>query len=498
MSDPLAPLPSDAFDFKAAQHLLNRAGFGGRPAQIRSLVALGLSGATNSFFPPRSKGPKLAELARSFRSDIIRTLTIPERNTLQAARANGDEDTIARFSAREIEGLNRDSEQARRLGPWWLNRMAVEAENAFEEKMVLFWHGHFATGFTTVRNSWHLLMQQDLFRSEHAGSFARLLRGIVRDPAMIKYLDSEKNSAREPNENLARELFELFSMGEGNGYTEADIKEAARALSGWTIRDNSAVFDPTRHDKGTKTVLGQSGPHGSDAIVTAILRRPEPPRLIARKLYRFFVNDHPNPGPEADRVIGALAAELRKSAYVVKPVLLKLFRSAHFYAEANRLSVIKSPVQLVAQLSRSLGTPARSMDFVHELCTRMAQRVFEPPSVKGWDGGRAWCSAATMAARQNASVYMLTGLMPVGGPGRPLNDGYSPSTILSEIFDGSVPSDDRTAIAALAEFVLATPLDSARLDAIMRQLQGAGRGLTDDAIRRVLCLLTSLPEYQLC
>jgi len=305
MEHPLTPLLKKDFDFAAALHLLNRAGFGGTPQQVQALVEMGLDGAldviveydtTTSRRPgersdepaPRDRGPLFAN--GEFRPDVLREPTPEERETLRRARTQGDEETIARLEAMRQQRERDDRAQLALMQKSWLQRM-IETPRPLEEKLTLFWHGHFATGYRTIENSWHMALQNEMFRRHGNGDFQILVRGIISDPAMLRYLDNNQNRRRSPNENLARELLELFTLGEGNGYSERDIKEGARALTGRTYRGNDFFFDKDQFDAGPKSILGRNGNLDGNAFVAAILERPECPQYIARKFYRFFVND---------------------------------------------------------------------------------------------------------------------------------------------------------------------------------------------------------------
>ena len=235
--DPLSPIPDRDFDFWSAAHLLRRAGFGGTPEEIGLLQAAGNEAAVTrlvSYEPHPDDDHRAA-------SDIMRPQTPDERAAIARAREIGDEATIERARRDRQNRQRRDRAQLRGLRRWWFERM-VRTPNPLEEKMTLFWHGHYATGYRTIEDSWHMLAQNRLFRAYAVGDARRLAAGILRDPAMVRYLDGQRNVRGNPNENLARELMELFVLGEGNGYTERDIKEVARCLTGLDIEDDVVVF----------------------------------------------------------------------------------------------------------------------------------------------------------------------------------------------------------------------------------------------------------------
>ena len=279
--------------------------------------------------------------------------------------------------------------------------------------MTLFWHGHFASGFRTVEDSWHMYAQNELFRTHATGNFAKLVRGVVRDPAMLRYLDNNQNRKGKPNENLARELMELFTLGEGRGYTENDIKEGARALTGLTFRDDAGVFEPAGHDGGSKTIFGYTGAFDPDGFVNLILSKRECPEFVCGKLYRFLVSDCPEgPSREQQAVVAAMSRMLVEGKAELKPVLRALFTSEHFFRDANRGAIIKSPVQLIVQSVRQFRAPVRDLSVLNSASDLMGQNLFQPPNVKGWDGGRGWINTSTLFTRQNLLVYLLTGRSP--------------------------------------------------------------------------------------
>jgi uncharacterized protein (DUF1800 family) len=495
MANPLQQLHPKEFGYTEALHLLNRAGFGGTPAQVRALADLGLEGAVDYLvdFEKRPQPDAKAE----FRGDIRRQLTQAENEELRRARANKDEETIQRFEQERQMRERSDREQLSAMQRWWLERM-IETGRPLEEKLTLFWHGHFATGYRTIENSWHMLAQNSMLRANCLGNFADLARGIIRDPAMLKYLDNDENRRQSPNENLARELLELFTLGEGNGYTERDIKEGARALTGMTFRGNDYFFDERQHDPGVKSILGRSGAFAGDEFVSAILEKPQCAAFIASKLHRFLVNDAPVQSKAAREAIQRLAAELRQNRYELRPVLRKLFLSQHFYARENRLSVVKSPTQLIVQAVRGFGTPTRSVGALVEAGDLMGQQLFQPPSVKGWDGGRAWINTATLFTRQNLVVYLVTGRTSADLASEPAKFEYDALHLVEHLRDATGTLDPDECVRAIATFALGEEPAPARLAQLSKFLDELGGTVTDDRVKALLCLVASMPEYQLC
>ncbi|MFM8785127.1 MAG: DUF1800 domain-containing protein [Phycisphaerales bacterium] len=480
----------------AARHLLSRAGFGGTPAQVDALVAMGIDKAVDLVVNYGSQ-PQAEVSPDDFDRELVPYLSQDERQQLVRARRERDEATVERLERAENQARAQDRQQLVELRKWWLARM-VETARPLEEKMTLFWHGHFATGGRTVEDSWTMFQQNHLFRTHATGNFATLVLNVIRDPAMIRYLDNNQSRRGRPNENLARELLELFILGEGSGYTEQDIKEGARALTGYTFQDEDFAFQEQNHDAGPKVIFGKKGNWNGDDFARLALSQKACSTFLCGKLHRFFVNDTPDADLPAThraaraRAIEAMAAELRGGQYEVAPVLAKLFRSAHFHDEANRAALIKSPVQLVVQTVRQLGTPVRQLSSLVAACDLMGQNLFEPPNVKGWDGGRAWINTSTLFVRQNVAIYLLTGRRPDIYDWE--NDGAR--------FDADALAAGAATPEALVDrllaVTLASPAHPARRDELVRfaAAQTSPAARTERALS-TLALITALPEYQL-
>ena len=285
--------------------------------------------------------------------------------------------------------------ETQRLGLWWANRM-LTTNRPLEEKLTLFWHGHFATGENKVRDYRMMFRQNTMFRAQAAGSLRGLLIGILKDPGMLAYLDNGENIKKHPNENFGRELLELFSMGVGN-YTERDVREAARAFTGWTNDALQFKFDPDQHDFGVKTFLGHSGPFNGDDIIEIVLKQPVTAEFVAGKLYRFFVREDV-PGP----VRTNLGKTLRDSDYQMKPLLKQIFLSKDFYSAPAVATQIKSPVQLVVSTYKKMGLrEVPTIPDFGRMTASLGQSLFNPPNVAGWAGGRTWITPSTLLQRGN-------------------------------------------------------------------------------------------------
>jgi len=262
--------------------------------------------------------------------------------------------------------------------------------------MTLFWHGHFATSQRKVRLGQLMYRQNVLLRREALGNFATLLHAVAKDPAMLIYLDNAGSRREAPNENFAREVMELFTLGEGH-YGENDVKEAARAFTGWSLERDTGRFVYRRawHDDGVKTVLGTTGRFDGDDVLDLLLARPETAEFVAAKLWREFVS----PQPDAAEV-ARWAAVFRDARYEVKPLLRAVLASNAFWAEENRATLVKSPVDLVAGTLRTYGIRPFELRPAVVTCAALGQNLFAPPNVKGWPGGDAWIDAATILGRK--------------------------------------------------------------------------------------------------
>ncbi|MEQ9453941.1 MAG: DUF1800 domain-containing protein [Phycisphaeraceae bacterium] len=492
MDTSLSPIPDDRFGPAEARHLLVRTAFGPDRHRARALVGLGVQGAVasvlaggdDSGLPGPPGGP-----------DIRRPFTEEERRAYR--QALGSDDPALRERARASrQQIDRDDRQMHKdLQTWWLGRM-IETASPMREFQTLLWHGHFATAYQPVQDAWLLYQQNEMFRRYGLESFATLARGIVRDPAMIKYLNNHQNRKGEPNENLARELMELFTLGEGQ-YREGDIREGARALTGFTYDDNAFSFNQTRHDDGKKSILGRTGRFDGDDFVEILLRHPACARYIALKLYRHYVadvSDRFGDLPAAQKsVVDQIAKRLRADKYELGPTLGVLLSSRHFYDAEIVGKKIKSPAQLVVGTARSLGTPERSTSRLHENMRMMGQSLFDPPSVAGWGVGRSWINTSTLFARQNTCVYMITGK----NPGRRWDRGatnYDPMSLVADL-DAAKPAE---VSRVLMNDLLGAHVAEDRRAPLEAFLNEGGGPVTGDRLMGFLTLVTAMPEYQLC
>ena len=278
---------------------------------------------------------------------------------------------------------------------WWLTEM-LTTPSPLTEKMVLFWHNHFTSSLQKVRSPVLMYRQNLLLRRHALGYFGDMLHEVSKDPAMVVYLDNATNRKGHPNENFAREVMELFTLGEGN-YGEQDVKEAARAFTGWSIDPESGefVFRRQAHDEDQKTVLGRSGNFDGDAVLDILLAQPRTADFVVAKLWREFVS----PNPDAAEV-RRIARMFRDNRYNIKVALRALLVSDAFYAPQNRAALIKSPIDLIVGTLRQFRYTTGEVTPFLFVSRQLGQDLFAPPNVKGWPGGEAWINSATLLARK--------------------------------------------------------------------------------------------------
>jgi uncharacterized protein (DUF1800 family) len=360
-----------------------------------------------------------------------------------------------------------------RLKAWWFYRMLF-GPDPLGEKLTLMWHNHFATGVSKVQDLAAMRRQNDTLRKHARAPFAELLNASVREPALLAYLDAPANRKGHPNENLGRELMELFTLGVGN-YTEADVKEAARCLTGWTVEDGHFAEVPTRHDDGDKTVLEKKGKWTGADLVKVLLDCPATARRIVWRLCDTFMGEK---AVSAD-VMKSLADGLIEHKLDVGWAIGTILRSKAFFADTNIGTRVKGPAEFIVAAARALEMfdPAPSTLALADWSGRMGQDLFEPPNVGGWPGGRAWIGARSMIARSNFVAALVDG----SNAGRAR--AYDPDELAKK---HDQPADANALIAFHCRLLLGgdpTPSLTARL------AKGMGR--------KMVAILLAAPEYQL-
>ena len=403
----LTPISASDWNYDRAAHLLERAGFGGTPEEIERLAAMTPAEAVDALVSYQARpdtapafeaspiwDPGMDPFPKS-RAEAVRIAR--ERGVSMGVEPlpDGEQRRLQPVVNKFFYGLRSNAIETQRLATWWGERMLV-TQRPLEEKLTLFWHGHFATGNTKVRDARMAHQQIEMLRANANGNFRDLLFGILTDPAMLVYLDNGENVKDHPNENFGRELLELFSLGVGN-YTETDIREAARAFTGWTNDVLEFKFDAEQHDFGEKTFLGRTGDFDGGDIIDIILEQDAAAEFMSGKLYRFFVRE------EIDEAVrDKLAATFRDADYALQPLLRRIFLSRDFYSHASYATQIKSPVHLVVSTYRKLGlAELPTIPDFNRLTAGLGQTLFNPPNVAGWAGGRTWVTPATLLERGN-------------------------------------------------------------------------------------------------
>lgn len=377
----------EAMEKSEARHLLIRSGFGATPQAVEEMATLEYGEAisrlianihTTTGTPPPNWAPQLPDLGR-------------RKNRGALSLAN-----------RQLVNQER-RQKSLQLKSWWMSEM-MRTDSPLTERLVLFWHNHFTSSLRQVRWPELIYQQNRLFRKHLLGNYRELLVAITFDPAMVIYLDSRNNRAGKPNENYARELLELFTLGEGH-YSEGDIKGAALALTGLSInkRSGGVRLLPTRHSGEEKQFLGQRGNFGPRDIINIILDQPRAAEHLVEQFWREFIS----PQPERSEV-KRLAALFRESDYELRPLIEALFNSGSFRNPNNYGHLIKSPIEMVVGTLRLLGLDMAPEPLVRAV-RMMGQDIFDPPSVKGWPGGNEWINTQSLVERQKFLSHLVRG-----------------------------------------------------------------------------------------
>ncbi|MBF0168913.1 MAG: DUF1800 domain-containing protein [Alphaproteobacteria bacterium] len=433
----LAARPGFALTFDEARHLLARTGFGSPSRfEIERLLQYSHDSAVEEIFG----------------FVIARPFTQPLSDLDQPLPGRAERQTLN--DAEKMDFRKDINERGLALKAWWWGEM-LATDSPFTEHMVLFWHNHFTSSLQKVKWPGFLYRQNLLFRDHALGNFGDLLKEITHDPAMVLYLDSQANRKSRPNENFARELMELFTLGEGH-FTERDVKEAARAFTGWNFdpRSGEVVFNARQHDPGIKQVLGQNVRTGED-VVRVLLEHPQTARHLVKKLWLEFVSPEPD---EAE--LQRLATLLRDNNYEIRPLMKALLTLPAFWAPENKGSLVKSPVDIAVGSLRLLGIKNMDGKRLAHLGKALGQDLFDPPNVKGWPGGQAWITSTTLSRREQLLRRLARGRESDGAdPG--LGAGYNPLALDNPSAMPSLADLDREAnprsVATMKRLMLAIP-----------------------------------------
>jgi uncharacterized protein (DUF1800 family) len=450
---PFEPSGGQRFDLAAAAHLHRRAGFAASWSILARDVADGPSAAVDRLLtgsPQSLDGSPAAEFETTMDTMAAQLSSSADVSELQAI---------------------------------WLYRM-IFTPHPLRERMTLFWHNHFATSMVKVQSAGLMQRQNDLFRMHALRDFRQILGAIGKDPAMLIWLDSTTNRKAKPNENYAREVMELFTLGRGH-YHEKDIQEAARAFTGWFVIKDQFKEVVRQHDDGTKTVLGATGKWSGDDVPAILLQQPACAEFLCKKLFRGFISDTHLP---SDALIAPLAKALRDSDYEMKVPVAMILRSNLFFDPAVRRRRVKCPVEFAVGTVRALEvtSPTVQTSALAEACRRMGQGLFAPPSVAGWEGGAEWINSTAMLARGNLALGLLS------QEDQALGQRLDPVSLAAK--------HKFSAREQRARFFLDLLLQDAFEPKAREPILAAAmaKGADDDtALRNAVRLILTAPEYQL-
>jgi hypothetical protein len=523
--DDLAPMPAADWNDDRAAHLLAHAGFGGTPAEIEKLANMGLERAVRTLVSYENiPNPAIQPFVESGLWDPALD-PFPESRpeatdralkhgiSMGVASKPAGNRPVQPVSDRFFYWLRATMLETRRLGYWWANRM-LQTTHPLEQKMALMWHGHFATHENKVRDYRKMMQQIDLFERGATGNIRDLTIQVAQNPAMLYFLDAQYNVKGAANENFAREVMELFTMGVGN-YSEKDVREGARAFTGWYFDNLTFKVDPEKHDDGPKTFLGRMGNFDGVEAVKIIFEQPVTAEYLAGKIYRFLVRD--DLSPDVRKKLGAI---LRNNHYELKPLLTVILSSKDFYSEASYGAHIKGPVEhLIAMLKHLEADEVPGVPDFNQSTIAMGQHLLNPPSVAGWAGGRAWITPGLLIARGNVAREVLipdmTGFrdwnFSAGTDdmlGRRLRDGYDIGAATAVTDPATMTAFDRAALERDEKFntrisgyigweqaartLIPTPRHAAQFN-LTKMVLESGSTTTGDAVEYLMWRMVRVP-----
>ena len=468
------------------QHLLWRAAFGPMAENANQLGDISQKELYDILLKTSSKKPAALQIATGSFDGLVKG--IQDLGKMQDLTKD-QKKQLRKQSAEDIKSLNL----------LWLSEM-INSEAQLLEKMSLFWHGHFACRVINIYFQQQLL---NVIRENALGNFGDLLREVSKSPAMLSFLNNQQNKKQHPNENFAREVMELFTMGRGN-YTEKDVKEGARAYTGWGFNlEGEYVFRPFAHDDGKKTFLGKTGNFDGDDVIDIILKQKATAHFITQKIYKYFVNENVD-----DDKVASLADSFYQSNYDIKRLMNNIFTSDWFYEEKNIGTRIKSPIELMVGIRRlipmELNRPELQLLFERIL----GQVLFYPPNVAGWPGGKNWIDSSALMFRMklpqlltNSGKLLLTPKedddVMMGREGVEKNNNaqsISANVDWNSVFQVFAKSDRGNLSDKLNEIVLQTKT-SINPNVLKRYIDNTSR---EEFIKSTIVELMSTPEYQLC
>lgn len=505
----MIPEAADSWTIGKAAHLLNRAGFGGNPDAIKALHALGRKGAVDSLLTAQ-EAPEdfpIPDWARREQAlDDLKSQRDSKKQMMMATRGLSSEkaEEIKRELFKKAQMLKRERGIEAQL--WWFDRM-LQSKAPLREKMTLFWHDHFATSIQKVNQPVIMVWQNDLFRRHAAGNFKALTHAMLMDPAMMRYLDTQDSQKGKPNENFAREIMELFTLGEGH-YSENDVREAARAFTGYQFNPSTGAVQHNvrRWDETPKTIFGKTGNFNGTDVINLIFEQPQTAKFIAGKIWEFFAYESAPP-----KAIDALADTLRNANYEIAPLLCKIFLSKEFYSETTMGSQIKCPIQFIIQLHKQLELDESPKGFTQNAQQQLGQILFMPPNVAGWDWGKAWINTNTLLARYNLAGQLckITGKanpMPrprgvkiprMGRARLEMRDWPGPD--YEKIAPPPLRENPEELVKSLIFRFFHQPLPASASASFVEYAESKkGASLTDKQVAELCHLMLSTPHYQLC
>ncbi len=468
---------------KKIQHLYLRAGFMPSPADVAAMAHMDIKDAVNKLFSNSQSITSLQSAKAMDTMPDVKDMTADERKQ------------FAVDQGKEVKDLNME----------WVNQM-VSTNNVLREKMTLFWHGHFA-----CRSQLSVFDQEmnNGMRQNALGKYNDLLTFISKSPAMLQFLNNQQNRKKSPNENFAREVMELFTMGRGN-YTEDDVKNAARAFTGWRFnKQGEFEFRPEQHDDSSKTFLGKTGNYNGDDVLNIILEQSQTALFITRKIYRYFVNEN------TDEEKCKFLASKFQTDYNLNNLMYSIFISDWFYEEQNVGTRIKSPVELIVNLQRAvplqLNNPMAPL-YVQKV---LGQVLFMPPNVAGWPGGRDWIDSSSLMFRvslpgvifNNTTVQVKPKESPEEAEHKMMGPVDMQQSQPKKLGNFAVTPDwatyinafndvkDENLYQAISEYLIQTPTPQFKEETISKYIVKDTR---ESFIKSLTVALMSVPEYQMC
>jgi uncharacterized protein (DUF1800 family) len=451
------------------KHLLSRAGFGMRFADLKQYNNASIKKAVKTLFETTENNAPI---------------NVVQDNTDYSMLIKGD------IAAKKMF-LQEQLQQEKNLNLAWIDKMST-TDAVLTEKMTLFWHNHFAC--RTLRSGFAQQLN-NIQRANALGNFKTMLMQVSQSPAMLQFLNNQQNQKNHPNENFARELMELFTIGRGN-YTEQDVKESARAFTGWGFdKDGNFKMRPFFHDDGQKTFLGKTGNFAGGDIIGILLERKETAHFISNKLYKYLVNETPDPVH-----VTAMADVFYNANYEIKPLLEYVFSSDWFYADKNSANLIKAPVEFLVGLNRQFYISYQKPEVLLLFEKVLGQVLFYPPNVAGWPGGRNWVDSSSLMYRLKIPSTILDGgLIDITGKADPEDEAYiamvrnQQQALATKVqaepdwdkFLNSIPQ--HMPKDAIAQFILQPALSNSLLNTVNQSAD----------IKTMVIDMVSTPEYQL-